>query len=87
MFGMHPKGTQFVKLTQNHNLDFQNWLILGGKLNERQGKNRWLCSKMSVDLGILIFLDYFSYSLRKVSMKSMRRYMYISPHREPTTKL
>ena len=40
------------------------------KLDERQGKNQWLRSKLSADLRNLIFLDYFSHSLRKVTMKS-----------------
>ena len=74
--GLHSKGTQFVKFPQNSKIRFPKITEIWAKSNERQGKNKFLLSKMSAQVQFLIFLDYIQYSPRKVTMKSMHQDIY-----------
>ena len=75
-FWYAPKRHTICGIHGKLQIGFSKMADFRAKIDECQGKNLWLRSKMSAHLRILIFLDHIEYSLRKVTMKSMRRYIY-----------
>ena len=84
MFGMHPKGTQFVQITQNYNLDFLK--CPKSRQNQMNAREKQMITfeNVSSTTNFNIF-GLYSVFTKKSDHEVMGRYIYISTHLDPTT--